>query len=710
MNTDAIAKRVAWIACCALTATVCAMPTKQQLTQAQQLVNDLTADDLRALKSKEKTPGDVAAAHLALADKADTEAGKYLLLQGAFRLYARSGDYDAAAATLQRMRGEIAGLPPEVIVEIVNNEMRRVAASKAPKVLAIFRDAQRMIKYRKQLAAAELDATAHPESARYQRRVAECHACLGDWPKALPIFAKIGDEAAKWELGTAKDCDATKAADFWWNYKAADVEPFKAHAAALYKKGLEDGTITGLRKSLAEKRVKEMEGVMTDAPAVANAPAASGKAPSNALYCVIDLSAGPTASKYPVKWLDKPPTGGFNKDEYKMKKLVLRRIEPGKFMMGGKYEVTLTKSYYIGVFEVTQKQYELVTGNNPSQHKGDMRPVEKVSWNMVRGDSSAYDWPSSVNVEPDSFMGKIQTRTGLNFDLPTEAQWEYACRAGTTSEYNNGSSTGSALKLLGRYKNNKSDGRGGFSDGTAMVGSFRPNTWGLYDMHGNVREWCLDWWYGNLSSGVTDPTGPSSGRYRVLRGGSWFIGAERCTSSHRDNYGFSSNSYDNGGFRVCMNPEAPVGVSAQGSDTPIASGKAPDANAAKPGKSIMMKIKDGVEIEFILCPAGTFTMGYTSDPDDIAYKHKVTITRPFWMSKYPITVEQYEAFCPVDHSLCFWSGKQGGPKAPVILQFKWLDEYCKWLNRRFASELPRDCIFRLPTDAEWEYALFANSR
>ena len=413
MNIDAIAKRMAWLACCALAATVCAMPTKDELAQAQRLVNDLTADDLRALKAKEKTPGDVAGTHLALAEKAETEAGKYLLLQGAFRLYARSGDYDAAASTLQRMRGEIADLPPEVIVEIVNNEMRRVAASKAPKVLAIFRDAQRIIKYRKQLAAAELDMTAHPESPVFTRRVAECHACLGDWPKALEIFAKIGDVAAKWELGNAKDFDAAKAADFWWNYKATDVEPFKAHAATLYKKGLEDGSITGLRKTLAEKRVKEMEDVMTAAPAVVNASAASGKAPNAA-------------------------------------------------------------------------------------------PVRR-------------------------------------------------------------------------------------------------------------------------------------------------------------------------------------------------------------GKSIMVKIRNGLEIEFVPCPAGTFTMGHTSDPDDIEYKHEVTITRPFWMSKYPITVEQFDAFCPVDKEFQHKYGKQGESKSPACLQIGHVENYCKWLNRRFAFVLPHRCIFRLPTDAEWEYALFANS-
>ena len=132
-----------------------AMPTKTELAKAQQLVEDLTADDLRALKEGKKTVGEVAAARLALADEAETEAGKYLLLQGAFKLYARAADYDAAADALARIRRDVTDVPPELIVELVNGEMRRVAAEKAPKVLVLFRDAQRMIKCRKELAAAE---------------------------------------------------------------------------------------------------------------------------------------------------------------------------------------------------------------------------------------------------------------------------------------------------------------------------------------------------------------------------------------------------------------------------------------------------------------------------------------------------------------------------------------------------------------------------
>lgn len=131
--------------------------------------------------------------------------------------------------------------------------------------------------------------------------------------------------------------------------------------------------------------------------------------------------------------------------------------------------------------------------------------------------------------------------------------------------------------------------------------------------------------------------------------------------------------------------------------------------AGKRDKPIIVKIKDGIELEFIPCPAGSFTMGYSSDPDDIAYRHNVTITRQFWMSKYPITVEQFGAFCPVDGEFKRRNGRQGEAKSPVCLSIANVDEYLSWLNRRFASALPRKCVFRLPTDAEWEYALFANS-
>ena len=291
---------------------------------------------------------------------------------------------------------------------------------------------------------------------------------------------------------------------------------------------------------------------------------------TNALYCVVDLSAGPKAEKYPVSYLNAEPNGGWT-DEYKTTKLVLRRIEPGNFKMCGKYDVTLTKPFYIGVFEVTQKQYELVTGENPSASKGDMRPVEKVSYDMIRGNDAGAKWPASSAVDFHSFMGKLRVRTGIDsFDLPTEAQWEYACRAGTTSPCNNGGGSEDDLKKLGRFRFNQKarghnesdadlarhepDGKGGYSERHTIVGLYMPNAWGLYDMHGNVWERCLDWRSDNLSSGVTDPLGASSGSSRIHRGGSWSNPANNCTSSTR--YCYPPSGVNGSiGFRIVVGPD-----------------------------------------------------------------------------------------------------------------------------------------------------------
>lgn len=295
----------------------------------------------------------------------------------------------------------------------------------------------------------------------------------------------------------------------------------------------------------------------------------------NAPYCVIDLSSGTDAVFYPASYLASAPAGGWT-DEYKTTKLVLRRIEAGTFIMGddqtkSSCRVTLTKPFYIGVFEVTQRQWELVMGTRPSYFTNlscyASRPVEEVSYDDIRGSSAGTNWPASSAVDATSFLGKLRAKTGLDdFDLPTEAQWEYACRAGTTSEYNNGGSTTNDLNTLGRYKYN--GGRYNryctTENGTAAVGSYLPNIWGLYDMHGNVFECCLDWHdterRKSSSTGEmvnvsrwriygTDPIGHSSGSYRVGRGGGWNFYASDCTSSYRF-LNDPSNRYNYFGFRL----------------------------------------------------------------------------------------------------------------------------------------------------------------
>lgn len=260
-----------------------------------------------------------------------------------------------------------------------------------------------------------------------------------------------------------------------------------------------------------------------------------------AKYCVVDLSSGANALHYPVTYMADPPSGGFNVDAYKTTKLVLTYIKAGSFKMGGSYNVTLTKPFLCGIFEVTQKQYELVMGSNPAEHKGEKKPVECVTYNAIRGSSNGSKWPASSSVDATSFMGRMRTRTGLDFDLPTEAQWEYACRAGTTTTYSYGNTADGNYMWYGEN-----------SSGTEHdVGLKKPNPWGLYDVHGNVWEWCLDWYSSTLSNNVTDPKGPASGTERVQRGGVFSLGAEYCTSSKRNNI-VPSGAYGNRGFRLFL--------------------------------------------------------------------------------------------------------------------------------------------------------------
>jgi formylglycine-generating enzyme required for sulfatase activity len=294
-------------------------------------------------------------------------------------------------------------------------------------------------------------------------------------------------------------------------------------------------------------------------------------------YLVIDLSGGTNASSYPVSYLTTGPLGGWS-DTYKTTKLVLRKIPKGTFTMGcratdypgatnsGLHTVTLTKDFYIGVFEVTQRQWELVMGNKPSTFYNATyyasRPVENVSYYDIRekptnSNDTAVDWPNNSKVNAASFMGKLRAKTGLStFDLPTESQWEYACRGGAATALNSGYNltnvvSDSRMDVAGRYYRN---GGSGFSQncstnaGTAKVGSYLPNAWGLYDMHGNVWEWCLDW-YGTYPGTVNDPAGAVSGSYRVYRGGSWGDDAYFCCSAFRA-YIEEGFRYPHFGFRA----------------------------------------------------------------------------------------------------------------------------------------------------------------
>ena len=242
-------------------------------------------------------------------------------------------------------------------------------------------------------------------------------------------------------------------------------------------------------------------------------------------------------------------------------KLVL--IPKGTFMMGSPpdekgsqenerlHEVTISRDYHLGMHQVTQAQYKQIMGGDrvAERHPETNRvvkevgsanhPVEQVSW------EDAVEFCQRLSALPE------EKKAGRVYRLPTEAEWEYACRAGTKTAYSFGS------QLNGRQANCDgtvpygTDTKGPNLEKTTSVGKYPANAWGLYDMHGNVWEWCADW-YGEYPKGsATDPRGPEDGSNRVFRGGSWYLVAVYCRSANRD-WIVPSNRRFNLGFRVAL--------------------------------------------------------------------------------------------------------------------------------------------------------------
>ena len=234
--------------------------------------------------------------------------------------------------------------------------------------------------------------------------------------------------------------------------------------------------------------------------------------------------------------------------------MVVVFIPAGEFEMGSPMEelkrdsdeaqhhIKLTKAFYIGKFEVTQIQYRTIMSENPSKFGGGKLPVENVSW-----------------YEAMRFLKKLSDKTGMKFRLPTEAEWEYACRAGTTTAFNTGTTLDSDVANYDAEKPYADGIIGKYLDRTCVVGSYPPNAFGLYDMHGNVWEWCNDIYnedYYKVTPSI-DPKGPQTdGGDRVIRGGAWNEYAYKCRSADRNDRGPKANQ-SHIGFRVVLEIESP---------------------------------------------------------------------------------------------------------------------------------------------------------
>jgi len=229
-------------------------------------------------------------------------------------------------------------------------------------------------------------------------------------------------------------------------------------------------------------------------------------------------------------WAAEPPTmavdlgGGLKMD--------FVRIAPGEFKMGTDglmdnekpvHKVCFTEGFWMGKYEVTQEQWEQVMGNNPSFFKGARNPVEQVNWDDCQAFLHRLNQKQAILHQP------------LRFQLPSEAEWEYACRAGTTTPFHFGESLNSSLaNFNGKYPAGNGE-KGADLQKTAPVGSFEPNEWGLYDMYGNVWEWCEDSYHENYSGAPVDGNAwlTPAVMFRMVRGGAWNTTADCCLSAHR---------------------------------------------------------------------------------------------------------------------------------------------------------------------------------
>ena len=452
---------------------------------------------------------------------------------------------------------------------------------------------------------------------------------------------------------------------------------------------------------------------------------------------------------------------------------------PGTFTMGSpssetgresdetQHSVTLTNGFYLGKYEVTQAQYETVMNGNseglnpkPSQWPNNNdRPVEKVSWN------DAQVFLSRLN-SIEQTAGRLPN--GWKYVLPTEAEWEYACRAGTTTIFSWGNS---ASSTQANFKG--TDPYGGGATGpnlqqTTDVGQYAANPWGFHDMHGNLWEWVHDWKASYPVGAQTNPEGPASGSDRVTRGGTWASEGMHLRSARR---GSSSPSkrYYRIGFRVgfkAISPDeadpelelfggavitreagqawAEPGVAAHdvrdgnltanvtvtgtvdvnSTGTYVLTYSVADAAGNTDSKTRTVTVTGArsvdlnasVAMDMLWVPAGTFTMGSpTSEAGreaDREDEHNVTLTKGFYLGKYEVTQAQYEAVMTGNTNGLSATPSRwpGNPNRPVE-KVSWDDAqvFLTRLNAQQAANLPAGWSYVLPTESQWEYACRAGT-
>jgi formylglycine-generating enzyme required for sulfatase activity len=423
------------------------------------------------------------------------------------------------------------------------------------------------------------------------------------------------------------------------------------------------------------------------------------------------------------------------------------------------HSVEIPHKFYLGQDEVTLGQFREFS--RATDYKTDAEKDGKggQGWTGTkfehRPEFAAWNWghPAQTSEHPVvnvswndamEFCQWLSKKEGRRYRLPTEAEWDYACRATTDTQFSFGDDP-EGLARIGNVADATAKERFSAFQGiqsrdgyvfTAPVGRFEPNGFGLHDMHGNVREWCLDWYAQSYTRfSASNPTGPASGKNRVVRGGGWMSDPWRARSSYRW-YSEPANRHLDVGFRVVLvTADAPLASrpAAPGSSSgssPARSSPPPSPPAAEPGKVIT----NGIGMKLVSIPPGEFDMGSQESPIALIAAmpvHSIRITRPFFLGVHEVTLGQFLKFYhAAKHKADAENDASGGwgwtgtefTQRPDFVPWNWGHDsqandhpvvnvswndalaFCQWLSREEGKK------YRLPTEAEWEYACRAGSK
>ena len=489
------------VACCAVALaawTAMAVPTKAEVDAARKVVAELMADDVADQKAGRIKLPQLAEKALELADRAETDAARLLLLQGALISFAQGGDPARAADVLLKIRTDIADVTPEYEADVLSRAVRSIPSRKGGRLYGLLEDARRLLKYRRDIPKLEKALAAkHDPVTRAQ--LAERFAALGDWKRALAELAKLDDDAgraARYALRGEGKMTTAEVADIWWRYPgekdAFGFTVFQRYAAGWYARALDDGSLIGLNRELAQKRIDSVGGL---AVSPYNMAIAYGEHPQP---LVLDLGDGVKMEMVGC------PAGKFFMTGFAESGFAEPLIEKG-------HTVEITRPFWIGKYALTIKQWEQsltkvypLPGVKPRDMDPNL-PVQVMN-NVLMGGMSR----TTIEEFSARLTRKFKTRlpTGYVFRLPTEAEWEYALKADSQelADISYGVSTkrnqiiaesfvvyeDSESYWLPRGCDPKLFNRGLHMAPYIPVGQRKPNAWGIYDMGGCALECFLD--------------------------------------------------------------------------------------------------------------------------------------------------------------------------------------------------------------------------